>query len=345
MPPTKSASKRLIITPGEPAGIGAEILIEALFMGAKRLATIDDPERLAAISTLRRMPIKIKTINTINEASKLDDDVLAVLPIKWQERPVAGKPSLANAPNIIEAIASATKMAKSGLVKGIVTCPIQKSTLYEAGFTEAGHTEYLAKLDDTSASGGGGGEVIPVMMLANQKIRAVPLTIHSPLASVAELITADMIAQKTRIIDMALRRDFGLHNPHIIVAGLNPHAGEGGTIGREEVDIIAPTIAQLAKEGINISGPASADTLFHEDRHNDYDAVLTMYHDQALIPVKTIDFYGSVNITLGLSFIRTSPDHGTALSLAGKGLANPASLIAAINIAEEMAKQRHDHQQ
>lgn len=328
---------RLVVTPGEPAGIGAEILVDAVSQGASGLITIDDPERLMAVCEKHQTPIKIQAINTIEDAQSLDDDCLAVLPIKWNEKPVDGIPSVANAPLVIEAIQSATTLTRQGLTKGIVTCPIQKSTLYEAGFSEPGHTEYLGKLD--------GPEAVPVMMLANEKIRVVPLTVHEPIASVPKLITQELIVAKTRIMDMALRRDFGLPNPHIIVAGLNPHAGEDGTIGREEVDIIAPAVQTLIREGINISGPVSGDTLFHDDRHRDYDAVLAMYHDQALIPVKTLDFHGSVNITIGLSFIRTSPDHGTALNQAGKGTANSSSLIAAIKMANEMSMRRHDRKQ
>ena len=330
-------TQRLLVTPGEPAGIGAEILVDAIFQGTKGLITFDDPERLIAVCENRQMPIKIQAIDSIEDAQSLDNDCLAVLPVKWNEKPKDGLPSVVNAKTVIETITLATTLTKQGLAKGIVTCPIQKSTLYAAGFKEPGHTEYLGKLD--------GPDAVPVMMLANNSIRVVPLTVHEPLSAVPALITKDMIMQKVRIIDIALRRDFSLPNPHIIVAGLNPHAGEDGSIGQEEIETIIPAVKALANEGINISGPVSADTLFHEDRHQEYDTVLTMYHDQALIPVKTLDFHGSVNITIGLSFIRTSPDHGTALDQAGKGTANSSSLIAAIRMANEMSVHRHDRRQ
>ncbi len=329
--------RRLIVTPGEPAGIGAEILVDAVFQGAKDLITIDDPERLKAVSRAQQTPINISVIDRVEDANSLEADVLAVLPMTWANDPVAGTPSSENAPQIIDAITQATTLAKTGHVRGIVTCPIQKSTLYSAGFSDPGHTEYLGRLDAPDA--------VPVMMLANQQIRVVPLTVHEPIAMISSLITVEMIIQKTRILDMALRRDLGISNPHIIVAGLNPHAGEGGAIGHEEIETIIPAVQVLKGEGINISGPVSADTLFHDDRHQDYDAVLAMYHDQALIPVKTLDFHGSVNVTIGLSFIRTSPDHGTALDHAGKGTANSSSLIAAINMANQMALRRYDRKQ
>jgi 4-hydroxythreonine-4-phosphate dehydrogenase len=326
-------ARRLLVTPGEPAGIGAEILVEAVFRGSSGLVTLDDPDRLAATAKSRSMSIRIAAIDSINDAAELERDVLAVLPLNWPEAPQHGHPDPANAPQVIKAITDAAGMAKSGLVKGIVTCPIQKSALYAAGFTAPGHTEYLGEMDSPDA--------VPVMMLANEKIRVVPLTVHVPLSAVPSLLSTEIIIKKASILDMSLRRDFGLSNPHIIVTGLNPHAGEEGGIGSEEVEIIAPAVEKLKAEGINISGPVSADTLFHEDRHQDYDAVLAMYHDQALIPVKTLDFHGSVNITIGLSFIRTSPDHGTALDQAGKGSADPSSLIAAIQMAELMADQRY----
>lgn len=332
-----SATDRLVVTPGEPAGIGAEILIKAVHQGASGLAVFDDPERLRQTAKTLGVDVAIEAVETIEEASFLAPEVLAVLPIIWAEDITYGKPSQRNAPQVIKAIEDAVRLTKSGKAKGIVTCPIQKSTLYEAGFQEPGHTEYLGKLD--------GPDALPVMMLANTKLRVVPLTVHEPLSKVAAMITPSLIMEKARIIDMALRRDFGLSNPHITVAGLNPHAGEGGAIGREELDVIAPAVSKLAAEGINISGPVSADTLFHEERHQDYDCVLAMYHDQALIPVKTIDFHGSVNVTIGLSFIRTSPDHGTALDQAGKGTANPASLIAAIKMAGDMALRRYGRDQ
>jgi 4-hydroxythreonine-4-phosphate dehydrogenase len=236
---------------------------------------------------------------------------------------------------VIEAIKTAALLAKERRVKAMVTNPIQKSSLYAAGFSSPGHTEYLGELD--------GMGVKPVMMLANDTLKTVPLTIHIPLAEVPAAITSSEIIRTAHILHDALHRDFGYAKPRIAVAGLNPHAGEDGTMGQEERDIIAPALEELRRAGVMASGPFPADTLFHEERRQDYDAVLAMYHDQALIPVKSLDFFGGVNITLGLSFIRTSPDHGTALDQAGAGTANPQSLIAAITMANTMAGNRRNN--
>lgn len=328
-------ARRLIITPGEPAGIGAEILVEAAMASASPLITIDDPDRIQAVANAKGLALKCAVINKPEDANELADDVLAIMAITWAEIPQAGRPSVANAPQVIDAIKTAAELAKAQRVKGIVTNPIQKATLYAAGFKSPGHTEYLGELDGPNSH--------PIMMLANSELKVVPLTIHIPLKDVPEAISKDGIATTASILDDTLRRDFGIKNPRITVAGLNPHAGEDGTIGHEEETIITPAIEDLKRMGMNITGPVSADTLFHEDRRQDYDAVIAMYHDQALIPVKTIDFHGGVNITLGLSYIRTSPDHGTALDQAGAGTANPQSLMAAITMAEVMAANRRGH--
>ena len=328
-------AKRLIITPGEPAGIGAEILVEAAHGGASPLITMDDPDRLRAVAEAKGLALELASVASVEDANTLPPHVLAVLPLSWAETPVAGQPSTANAPQVIDAIRTAAMLAKDGLVKGLVTNPIQKSTLYAAGFTSPGHTEYLGELDGPLSQ--------PVMMLANSQLKVVPLTVHIPLKDVPGAITGEAITSTATILEDALRRDFGHAQPRIAVAGLNPHAGEDGTIGVEDRDIIAPAIARLRQTGMNVSGPYSGDTLFHEDRRQDYDAVIAMYHDQALIPVKSLDFHGGVNITLGLSYIRTSPDHGTALDQAGQGTANPQSLMAAITMAETMAANRRGH--
>lgn len=329
------AAPRLMITPGEPGGIGGEILVDAIEAGAKSLITIDDPDRLQQIAASKNITLKTAAVQDINEANQLPATTLAILPITWAEAPIFGQPSSVNAPQVIDAIRQAAKLAKDRQVKAIVTNPIQKSTLYAAGFTAPGHTEYLGVLD--------GNDTAPVMMLANRYLKVIPLCVHIPLKDVPAAITPDAITNTAHTLEDSLRRDFNIKHPRIMVAGLNPHAGEDGTIGDEEVKIITPTINSLRTQGMHISGPQSADTLFHEDRHQDYDAVIAMYHDQALIPVKSLDFHGGVNITLGLSFIRTSPDHGTALDQAGKGTANPQSLIAAIKMAETMAANRQVH--
>jgi len=327
--------QRLIVSPGEPGGIGSEILVDAAYHVASPLVTIDDPDRLSAIAKAKKLPLKIAVVDDLDAADGLSSDTLAVLPIAWTETPKPGHASVANAPQVIEAIRKAAGYAQQGLVKGLVTNPIQKSTLYAAGFESPGHTEFLGELD--------GPHAYPVMMLACKDLKAVPLTVHIPLKDVAQAISEDRIIRVASILDDALRRDFGMVSPRITVAGLNPHAGENGTIGQEETTIIAPAVTKLKAMGVNITGPVSADTLFHDERRQDYDAVIAMYHDQALIPVKTLDFHGGVNVTLGLSYIRTSPDHGTALDQAGQYTANPRSLMAAITMAEQMAAERRSH--
>ena len=327
--------QRLIVSPGEPGGIGGEILVDAAYHGASPLVTIDDPDRLSAIAKAKKIPLKIARVDDLEAANALSGDTLAVLPMTWAEAPKPGHASVANAPQVIDAIRKSASFAQQGLVKGLVTNPIQKSSLYAAGFESPGHTEFLGQLD--------GPHAYPVMMLACKDLKAVPLTVHIPLKDVPQALSEDRIIRVASILDDALRRDFGISSPRITVAGLNPHAGEDGSIGQEEVTIITPTIKKLIGMGMNITGPVSADTLFHEDRRQDYDAVIAMYHDQALIPVKTLDFHGGVNITLGLSYIRTSPDHGTALDQAGQFTANPQSLMAAITMAEQMAAERRSH--
>ena len=329
------SSGRLIITPGEPAGIGGEILLKAIDRGAANLVAIDDPERLMELASTMGVRLRAEVISTIDDAAQFAEDILAILPIEWPENPVAGTPSVANAPAVIEAITTAASLARQGDVAALVTNPIQKSTLYAAGFSCPGHTEYLGMLD--------GPQSQPVMLLHTPMLKVVPLTIHIPIAEVPGAITAGLITSTAHILDDSLRRDFSIAQPRIAVAGLNPHAGEDGSIGKEEQMIITPAIEALQSEGLHISGPYAGDTLFHEDKRQDYDAVIAMYHDQALIPVKTLDFHHGVNVTLGLSYIRTSPDHGTALNVAGTFEANPESLISAIDLAASMARRRHEH--
>ena len=322
---------RLIITPGEPAGIGAEILIKAVAQGAEGLIAIDDPARLEALAQKINANITLKAISNLDEAKNLPPSTLAVMPTAWATPPTLGKPDKANAPIVIDAIKQAVELAKEGKVLGVVTNPIQKSTLYEAGFDSPGHTEYLAKLDN---------KLHPVMMLCNAQLRVIPLTIHIPLAEVAGAITAPLIEKTATILNDSLRSDFNINQPRIAIAGLNPHAGEEGHLGEEETKIITPAITQLQQNGVNIKGPYSADALFTQDQRQQYDAIIASYHDQALIPLKALDFHHAVNTTLGLSFIRASPDHGTALDIADKFIANPASLIEAISLAFQMAKNR-----
>ncbi|HZZ88413.1 MAG TPA: 4-hydroxythreonine-4-phosphate dehydrogenase PdxA, partial [Caulobacteraceae bacterium] len=220
---------------------------------------------------------------------------------------------------------------------GVVTAPIAKATLYEAGFKYPGHTEFIGALTADAPMPGARG---PVMMLTAQDLRVALATVHEPLARVPALVTHDRIVLVGRVVAEALARDFGLAKPRLVVAGLNPHAGEGGSIGREEQTTVGPAVAALLAAGIDARGPLPADSLFHDDARRTYDAAICLYHDQALIPVKMLDFWGGVNLTLGLPIVRTSPDHGTAFDIAGKGLARPDSLIAAIRLASEIAARR-----
>jgi 4-hydroxythreonine-4-phosphate dehydrogenase len=244
---------------------------------------------------------------------------------------VPGDAATSDAMAVIRSIERAVALVQAGEASAVVTCPIAKKTLTAAGFAFPGHTEFLAHLTGAARS---------VMMLAVDGLRVVPVTIHEPLASVPGHLTQDLIVETARITANALKRDFGLENPRLAMAGLNPHAGEGRTLGHEEFEVITPAIEQLRAEGIIVTGPHAADSMFHAAARARYDAAICMYHDQALIPIKTIDFDGGVNVTLGLPIVRTSPDHGTAFDIAGKNVANPASLIAAIELAAAMAARR-----
>jgi 4-hydroxythreonine-4-phosphate dehydrogenase len=239
---------------------------------------------------------------------------------------------MADAPLVIGAIDRAVADVQGGGAAALVTNPINKEALYRTGFHHPGHTEYLGEL--------AGGGVTPIMMLASRELRVVPVTIHLALRQAIEALTSAMIVTAGRLTHTALQRDFGIATPVLAIAGLNPHAGEGGSLGREDLDIVAPAIAELRAAGIDARGPLAADTMFHAEARRGYDAALCMYHDQALIPIKTLDFDGAVNVTLGLPFIRTSPDHGTAFDIAGQGIARPDSLIAALRLAAEMAARR-----
>jgi 4-hydroxythreonine-4-phosphate dehydrogenase len=255
----------------------------------------------------------------------------AVIPTKAKIRATPGKPDAANAAAVIEAIEIATRACLGGEAAAMVTAPIHKAVLVEAGFPFPGHTEFLEHLT---------GAPRAVMMLASEKLRVVPLTIHTPLAKVPGAIGMESIGETAEIVLQSLARDFGIAGPRLAVAGLNPHAGEDGVLGGEELAVIAPAVKALQARGHKVTGPLSADTLFHEEARKTYDAALTMYHDQGLIPIKTLSFWDGVNVTLGLPIVRTSPDHGTALDIAGTGKADIRSMIAAIRMAAEMADAR-----
>ena len=258
--------------------------------------------------------------------------MLAVLPVPFAAPALPGRPDPANAPGVVAAIDRAVALVMSGAAGAVVTAPISKAVLKAgAGFAHPGHTEYLAHL-------AGGADV--AMMLAAPGLRVVPATIHIPLAQVPAALTPAVLERAIRITRTALIRDFAIPAPRIAVAGLNPHAGESGTMGREEIEVMIPVLDRLRAEGFDLSGPLPADTMFHPEARARYDAAVCAYHDQALIPLKTLDFHGGVNVTLGLPFVRTSPDHGTAFDIAGRGLARPDSLIAALRLADELARRR-----
>jgi 4-hydroxythreonine-4-phosphate dehydrogenase len=280
----------------------------------------------------RDFGVPVARIAAPEEAGAAFAEALPILHRPLTVPVVPGKPNTAHASAVIAAIEEAVAFAKSGRAAGVVTNPIQKASLTAAGFPHPGHTEFLGELAGLGAP--------PVMMLACPELRVVPVTVHEALAKAIARLNPALIMETTRIVDAALKRDFGIAAPRLAIAGLNPHAGEAGTMGREEIDIIAPAIAALRAEGIDARGPMPPDTMFTALARPGYDVAICHYHDQALIPIKTIDMAGGVNVTLGLSIIRTSPDHGTALDIAGKGLADPASLIAAIRLAGDLAEKR-----
>jgi 4-hydroxythreonine-4-phosphate dehydrogenase len=271
-----------------------------------------------------------------DEAAHVFANALPVVPLLhgFKDRP--GEPSAENAAGVIEAIDRAVAFVREGSAAALVTNPISKKALYDAGFAYPGHTEYLGHLADIVF----GTEVKPVMMIAGPGLRTVPVTIHIPLHQVAGALTTEAVVETGRIVGAALKRDFGIAAPRLAVSGLNPHAGEGGALGGEDDTIIAPAVEALLSEGLDVRGPLPADTMFHAEARARYDVAICMYHDQALIPAKMLGFDHAVNATLGLPFIRTSPDHGTAFDIAGKGIAKPDSLIAALRMAGEMASHR-----
>ena len=318
----------LTLTMGEPAGVGGEIAFgawRALRASGPAFVLLDDADRFAELPARR--------VDSPEEAGAVFGSALPVLHRPLPRRPVLGRPDPANAPAVIAAIDAAVALAQAGRVAGVVTNPIQKSALYAAGFAHPGHTEYLAELAGTPG-------VAPVMLLACPELRVVPVTVHEPLARAIARLTPAMIVEAARTTSAALRQDFGIAAPRLAVAGLNPHAGEEGTLGTEDRDVVAPAVAALRAEGIDARGPFPPDTLFTAHARPGYDAAICLYHDQALIPIKTLDMAGGVNVTLGLSIVRTSPDHGTALDIAGTGRADPSSLVAAIRLAAEIARNR-----
>ncbi|MEN2975923.1 4-hydroxythreonine-4-phosphate dehydrogenase PdxA [Tistrella bauzanensis] len=326
----------LAITMGEPAGVGGELTLAA-WAGREALSlpvffALDDPERLRMIAGAIGAAVPVEEIARPEDAAAVFGRALPVLPVRLPYPATPGSPNPAHATAVVEALDRAVALALAGRIGGVVTNPIQKKTLYDAGFPYPGHTEYLA------ARCGIG--IKPVMMIASPAIKVVPVTIHEPLIRAVAMLTPSLIVEIATITAEALRRDFGIARPRLALAGVNPHAGEDGALGLEDKAVVAPAVAMLTAAGIDARGPLPADTLFHAEARAGYDAVLGMYHDQVLIPAKTLDFHGGVNVTLGLPIVRTSPDHGTALDIAGRGIARIDSLVAAIRLASLMSAAR-----
>ncbi|MBW4975882.1 4-hydroxythreonine-4-phosphate dehydrogenase PdxA [Roseovarius mucosus] len=320
-------SAPIALSCGEPAGIGPEIAAAAWdrLRGALPFFLIGDPAHLPPGTPIAQ-------ITDPAEASAACATALPVLVHAFDGPLTLGTPNPAHARGVIDVIARGVDLVQSGAASALCTAPIHKQALQDgAGFAFPGHTEFLAHL-------AGVGRV--VMMLASDQLRVVPTTIHIPLKDVPQALSPGLLEETIRITHAALIRDFGLSAPRLAIAGLNPHAGEGGKMGREEIEVIAPVISRLRAQGFDLRGPLSADTMFHASARATYDAAVCMYHDQALIPIKTLDFDRGVNVTLGLPFIRTSPDHGTALDIAGQGRANPTSLIEALKLAQTMGEAR-----
>jgi 4-hydroxythreonine-4-phosphate dehydrogenase len=325
----------LALTLGEPAGIGPDLTL-ALW---RRRAELDLPAfyLIGDVDFLKRraralgFDVPMASV-TPAEANAAFERALPVVPLELAVTAAPGKPDDTSAPAAIASIRRAVADVLAGRAAAIVTNPVAKNVLYRSGFAEPGHTEFLAKLAAEST----GKAVRPVMMLWSAELAVVPVTIHLPLRDVVSVLTGDLIYETGRIVARDLTARFGIARPRLAVTGLNPHAGEEGAMGAEDREIVAPAIARLRAQGIDAIGPLPADTLFHERARATYDVALCMYHDQALIPIKTLAFDHAVNVTLGLPFVRTSPDHGTAFDIAGTGKADPSSLVAALQLAARL---------
>jgi 4-hydroxythreonine-4-phosphate dehydrogenase len=326
----------LAVTQGEPSGIGPEITLKAWLQRRDSdippFFVLTDPAFLDRTARAFGWTVPIETVSP-EEAVAAFPHGLPVVPLSSSVLAAPGQPDGRTAGATIESIDRAVALTREGCAGAVVTNPIAKHVLYAAGFRHPGHTEYLAAL----AAAPGEAPPLPVMMLWSEALAVVPVTIHIPLKDVPAALTTDLILRTARVVARDLKDRFGYSRPRIAIAGLNPHAGENATIGTEDRDVIAPAVERLRAEGIEVTGPLPADTMFHAEARRGYDAALAMYHDQALVPIKTIAFDEGVNVTLGLPFVRTSPDHGTAFDIAGRGVARPASLIAALRLAARLA--------
>ena len=325
----------IAITMGDPGGISAEITLKSWRDHRADLSpfyVIDDPNRLNRINRQLNLDCAVEPMTALDQIGEIFEEALPVYDVGDRVVGPLGELNAQDAPLVINSIKIAVEHVSKGQARALVTNPVYKASLYEAGFSHPGHTEFLADLASVKTE--------PVMMLASDRLRVVPVTRHLALGAAISTLSESLIVETAEVTAGALQRDFGITAPRLVIAGLNPHAGEGGSMGREDIDIINPAVNKLIEQGIAVSGPLSADTLFHDGARKTYDAALCMYHDQALIPIKTLDFDTAVNVTLGLPFIRTSPDHGTALDIAGTNVATEASLVAAIKMASEMARMR-----
>lgn len=327
----------LALTIGEPAGIGPDISL-ALWakretLGVPPFLLLGDPDLLAARARLLGLSVKIEVAGVADAPARFAS-ALPVQPLGMAATAAPGKPDATSAPVVRAAIEQAVALVQAGKAAAVVTNPIAKAVMQQAGFPFPGHTEFLASL----AASGGGKAPRPVMLIWSEELAVVPVTIHVPLAEVPRLLTADLIVETGRIVVREFVQRFGIARPRLAVCGLNPHAGESGMLGGEDEAVVRPAVERLRADGIDASGPWPADTLFHAEARARYDVALGMYHDQVLIPAKTLAFDHAVNVTLGLPFVRTSPDHGTAFDLAGTGKANPSSLLAALKLAARLAE-------
>jgi 4-hydroxythreonine-4-phosphate dehydrogenase len=326
----------LALTLGEPAGIGPDLTLAVwrrrVELDLPPFYLIGETDFLRSRARVLGLDVPLVVVAP-EEASAAFQRALPVAPLGMAVTAAPGKPDASSAPAAIASIRRAVADVLAGRAAAVVTNPVAKNVLYRSGFAEPGHTEFLAKL----AAEATGKPVHPVMMLWSAELAVVPVTIHLPLRDVVSRLTTELIVETGRIVARDLSARFGIARPRIAVAGLNPHAGEEGALGEEDASIVAPAVGQLRAEGIDAIGPLPADTLFHERARAGYDVALCMYHDQALIPIKTLAFDRAVNVTLGLPFVRTSPDHGTAFDIAGTGRADPSSLVAALALAARLS--------
>ena len=333
---THDSGLPLALTLGEPAGIGPELTLDIwrrrAVLRVPPFYVIGDPDFFRSRAKALGLDVPVKAV-TASEAAAAFDRALPVVPLDMKVTARPGTPDDSSAPAAIASIRHAANDVLAGRASAIVTNPIAKNVLYRAGFAEPGHTEFLGTLAREAT----GRDTHPVMMLWSPELAVVPVTIHLPLKDVVGHLSKDLIVETGRITARDLRDRFGIARPRLAVAGLNPHAGENGTLGEEDRDMVAPAVATLRSEGIDAAGPLPADTLFHARARATYDVALCMYHDQALIPIKTLAFDHGVNVTLGLPFVRTSPDHGTAFDIAGTGKADPSSLVAALILAARLS--------